>query len=137
LTKNKAKGIRKTTNRQSSRLPHWRLASGENLSHHRTYGSRIRRFVRHQHFALYTKIPSVFAYDKARLGKPESFLIELQTSAVYDSSFLLGTMASADFSSVIQPMRPPQVRTCSFLQSLLNLLTKLNPFQAFGRHKKN
>jgi len=44
-------------------------------------------------------------------------------------------MASADFSPIEkQPMRPPQVIACSFLQSLLNLLNKHAPFQAFGRH---
>ena len=31
----------------------------------------IRRFVKYQYFALYTKIPSVFVYDKARLGQAQ------------------------------------------------------------------
>ncbi len=46
-------------------------------------------------------------------------------------------MASADFSSILQPMRPPQVRAflpVRFLQSLLDLLDKHTPFQAFGLH---
>jgi len=46
-------------------------------------------------------------------------------------------MASADFPDdppVGEYQGPPQVRACSFLQSLLNLLNKHNPFQAFGRH---
>ena len=57
-----------------------------------------------------------------------------ETSAVYDSSFLLDTMASADFSPAFRPVRPPQVIACSFLQSLLNLINKHTPFQAFGLH---
>ena len=37
-------------------------------------------------------------------------------------------------SQRLSPPRPPQVRAPSFLQSLLNLLNKHTPFQAFGRH---
>jgi len=42
-------------------------------------------------------------------------------------------MASADFSLVIQPMRSPQVKACSFLRCLPHLLDKyFLILQAFG-----
>jgi len=36
-----------------------------------------------------------------------------------------------------EPVPGIGIRASSFLQSLLNLLNKHTPFQAFGRHKKN
>ncbi len=58
-----------------------------------------------------------------------------ETSILSMARFYLSTMVSADFSQTNSWYgRSPQVRAYSFLQSLLNLLNKHSPFQAFGHH---
>ena len=107
------------------------------LSHHRTYGSRIRRFVKHTIPALYTRYGFSLLFDKASTrSKPINLLIEFQSTQrsalhylvrppISIGSFPVATMASADFSdSISWSPRSPQVRTSSFPQYPLDLLQR-------------